>query len=1091
MSSSQISANSQGYCVFPTDKKLGTIFMKTFLTLSIMVGISYFCEAQSVTSQQTSGSFATPYAITAQDANSRVWQRTVYETDSAGQIVARQHSYTEVASGLNHLVNGQWVESKEEIDILPNGTAVATNGQHQAYFPGDIYQGQVELVTSDGQHLRSRPMGLSYFDGTNSALIAELTNSVGVVVGNNQVVYPNAFTDFKVDLRYTYTKGGFEQDVVLRQQPPTPESLGLNPDTTRLQVLTEFFSPPQPTIKSTAMPIQAGLSLTDESLGFGTMEMILGRAFVLGANATDAGALVNKQWLLLNGRQFLVEEVPVDAILEGLAALPLTAMNSGSSKNSHTASRHLKLPPQRVAKSTSKAMLIAKADLPQKGFVLDYQTINSGLSSYTFRGDSTYFISGSVNASGTTTFEGGTVLKYTNNASLNFGGSSSINCLSSAYRPIIFTAIDDNSVGETISGSTGNPTNYYSNPALGFSTISGGSTFVISNFRIAWAKQAIGSVFCTENLFNGQMVNCLNGVSLQYETDHLRNMLFSNVKTNFNIITSGFDVQNTTFSGIANLAICTSAGGLTVTNCILANVTNLTNSAFGASLSGDHNGFYSSPAFGANKFVSSIFPFQSAGAGNYYLTNGCSFFNAGATNIDPTLLASLKQKTTHSPNAYTNLTIATNLTLGPQALRDTNSSPDLGYHYDPIDYLVDQFGVTNATLTMTNGVAIACYNESGIQLQKGSAILSTGTPLAPNWFIRYQSVQEQSIALGGTNVFNGQTVSSPGNASAMFQFSKFACPAFGGYHLFDAATTTYTNLTVRNSEFWGGQNYLTGTTNTTATLVNNLFYRSSIMAAATNVTSVLAFTNNLVFGTTVTILQPSNSVWFAFNNDFDSCTITNSTLTNGYNAYLNYSARLSPTNSHDVVQSNTLSYQTGPLGTFYQPTNSPLINAGNTNANLVGLYHFTTQTNEVKETNSIVDIGYHYVAVDTNGIPDDTDGDGLADYFEDANGDGVYDTGDPSNWQVFSTDGTGMSDGWEIGYFGHVGVDPNGDPDGDGLSNLQEYLLGTNPTIDDSTLSGSRLNYIYDAGGWLNSVSGARNGSVSPDSEGNIQTVSQ
>src|ERR1035438_6119263 len=373
---SQVSANSQGYCVFPTDKKLGTILMKTFLTLSIMVGISYFCEAQSVTSQQTSGSFATPYAITVQDANSRVWQRTVYETDPAGQIVARQHSYTEVASGLNHLVNGQWVESKEEIDILPNGTAVATNGQHQAYFPGDIYQGQVELVTSDGQHLRSRPMGLSYFDGTNSALIAELTNSVGVVVGNNQVVYPNAFTDFRADLRYTYTKAGFEQDIILRQQPPTPESVGINPDTARLQILTEFFSPPQPTIKSTAMPIQAGLSLTDESLCFGTMQMILGRAFMLGANVTDAGALVNKRWLLLNGRQFLVEEVPVNAILEGLAALPLTAMNTSPNQHSHTASKHLRLPSQRLAKNNaSKSMLLAKADWPKQGFILDYQTL--------------------------------------------------------------------------------------------------------------------------------------------------------------------------------------------------------------------------------------------------------------------------------------------------------------------------------------------------------------------------------------------------------------------------------------------------------------------------------------------------------------------------------------------------------------------------------------------------------------------------------------------------------------------------------------------------------------------------------------------
>ena len=49
---------------------------------------------------------------------------------------------------------------------MPNGTAQAIDGQHQAYFPGDIYNGEIELVTPDGTQLHSRPMGLSYFDGT-------------------------------------------------------------------------------------------------------------------------------------------------------------------------------------------------------------------------------------------------------------------------------------------------------------------------------------------------------------------------------------------------------------------------------------------------------------------------------------------------------------------------------------------------------------------------------------------------------------------------------------------------------------------------------------------------------------------------------------------------------------------------------------------------------------------------------------------------------------------------------------------------------------------------------------------------------------
>ena len=53
----------------------------------------------------------------------------------------------------------------------------------------------------------------------------------------------------------------------------------------------------------------------------------------------------------------------------------------------------------------------------------------------------------------------------------------------------------------------------------------------------------------------------------------------------------------------------------------------------------------------------------------------------------------------------------------------------------------------------------------------------------------------------------------------------------------------------------------------------------------------------------------------------------------------------------------------------------------------------------------------------------------------------------------YSTDGTGMSDGWEILYFGHIYVDPKRDPDGDGLSNYQEFQMrsaGYNPTVWDS-----------------------------------------
>ena len=47
---------------------------------------------------------------------------------------------------------------------------------------------------------------------------------------------------------------------------------------------------------------------------------------------------------------------------------------------------------------------------------------------------------------------------------------------------------------------------------------------------------------------------------------------------------------------------------------------------------------------------------------------------------------------------------------------------------------------------------------------------------------------------------------------------------------------------------------------------------------------------------------------------------------------------------------------------------------------------------------------------------------------------------------VGDTDGNGLLDSWEIAHFGHAGIDSNTDPDGDGLTNLQESQQGSDPS---------------------------------------------
>jgi len=51
------------------------------------------------------------------------------------------------------------------------------------------------------------------------------------------------------------------------------------------------------------------------------------------------------------------------------------------------------------------------------------------------------------------------------------------------------------------------------------------------------------------------------------------------------------------------------------------------------------------------------------------------------------------------------------------------------------------------------------------------------------------------------------------------------------------------------------------------------------------------------------------------------------------------------------------------------------------------------------------------------------------------------------------TAGIGIADDWQRAHFGHVGIDPNADPDHDGMSNYAEFWAGTDPLDGNSSLS--------------------------------------
>ena len=56
------------------------------------------------------------------------------------------------------------------------------------------------------------------------------------------------------------------------------------------------------------------------------------------------------------------------------------------------------------------------------------------------------------------------------------------------------------------------------------------------------------------------------------------------------------------------------------------------------------------------------------------------------------------------------------------------------------------------------------------------------------------------------------------------------------------------------------------------------------------------------------------------------------------------------------------------------------------------------------------------------------------------------------------SDNDGMDDDWEVAYFGNLSRDGTGDFDGDGMTDLAEFVAGTDPTNQGSVLKVMTLN---------------------------------
>jgi hypothetical protein len=705
---------------------------------------------------------------------------------------------------------------------------------------------------------------------------------------------------------------------------------------------------------------------------------------------------------------------------------------------------------------------------------------------YTFRSGVNYYIASTVQLYGSTTIEGGAVIKFDyTQAYPSLQVMGMLNCKGTPYNPSILTTIDDDSFGKAWSYGAPHPV-VTGVPYLDLTEAGNQS---ISNLRFRFADEAIATPVGGQlDIWDSQFFQCDASVINEFGgTDRFHNVLFAGC----------YD------------AVAASANSFAITaEHVTADVTNFWDSSISPTSVGLTNSIILGNVIAASIQNTMVNPdlanFQTNGAGNYYLTCGSSLHQAGTTNVSAQLLNEFRNKTTYAPLAFpSQMQLSGNLTLFPQTPRYTNGVPDIGYYYDALDYTVA--GMTNfGTITVEPGTAIGFREDLNINsywgfvLRENSSFVSHGTPTRPNVFADAQGVQEQfEYACYADFVpdFESGDTNQPGPIMD-FRFCDFYA-AVGWYHVwagnrstgdFMASYNSVVNWTMRDCNLHCGQislgepdngrffgiPYTTIYGSGAVIWNNNLFDNVLINLQPTydwydgtvNVDLAFQARNNLFRNCGQFFILPvpaSAGNWTLTDNLFDQVEFSQDpslALDFDYNGYWpptsvihsGDTTQLQPTTTGDgstnglneVVLSYAPPYTSGTFGDYYFSTLTPLYGKGSQTAGAAGLAQYTSSTNQTKEgATHTVNIGLHYIAA-LNEVPLDSDGDGVPDYMEDANGNGVVDANE-TDPNIAMTDGT-TSDAYSTVY-------DDVDLSGNGLVGRIKKALNINPLSSSNPLT--------------------------------------
>jgi hypothetical protein len=500
----------------------------------------------------------------------------------------------------------------------------------------------------------------------------------------------------------------------------------------------------------------------------------------------------------------------------------------------------------------------------------------------------------------------------------------------SAYEPVVMTSWEDDTIGETISGSSGTPS---TEVGYGFAFGPVDLTGTIAHFRISHIEYGIyAQSLGPEEFYHFQFVKCGTAILAEHDV-YLGNALMDHCTVGFEgdsvLIRSGHLTMNT-----ASYIHSGNYSTLQFTNSLFVAVDAKLYGS-GSALAGAKNGFYdvdSGFPFGANPLDehASGPPFVTAGAGSNYLDQQSDAVTGGTIDgIPPTLRDDIRTRTTKAPQLLTG-TLSQNVTWAPTGIADTAdlSHPDLGFHFPIVDYLVSGLTANLKTITVLDGTIVAFdFREAayGLRLQ-GSDIVSRGGATKLNRFIRAHAVQEQRLpySVSGNANFKFEAASST-VSTARFRFSKFSMMAGAGSYFYDI--TSLDKWEFLHSQVHGGRfnHQVYGNSGKMVGWTNCLFERVNIelLNAAPG---YLFLYNNTFFGGTLSLASAASG-WVVKDNLFDAVTLSEGphNIGNSHNAYFNTST-LSGSGPHRTL--TTLLYENGPLGRFYIDSTPGPISSG-------------------------------------------------------------------------------------------------------------------------------------------------------------------